>query len=82
MAIPHYHKGECARSVNLRSVNMGGEDFAHYLGVTKKGGAFFRLGARTTDGAQFPAHSSKFDVNEDSLLIGCLLFAHLIALEC
>ena len=67
------------KGVPLLKANMGGEDFAYYLSSTP--GAFFRIGARPesiSEGHEHPAHSAKFDFQEDALMIGTLLLFHLV----
>jgi amidohydrolase len=50
----------------MRSVNMGGEDFAWYL--TQVPGCYIRFGCRTP-GENAPAHSGKFDFHESALAV-------------
>jgi hippurate hydrolase len=59
-------------AVPLHTPNMGGEDFAYYM--EKIPGCYVRLGARTEGHEGFPAHSSKFDFDEDVLEIGARYF--------
>jgi hippurate hydrolase len=51
---------------------MGGEDFACYM--EKIPGCYVRLGARAPGREGFPAHSSKFEFDEEVLLIGARYF--------
>ncbi len=48
--------------------NMGGEDFGCYLQQVR--GAYVRYGARSPDKDGYPAHSAKFDFDENALEIG------------
>lgn len=59
------------RVCELQSANMGGEDFAWYLGRIE--GAYIRFGAAV--GEAHPAHSSRFDFHEDALAIGAAWYA-------
>lgn len=59
--------------VELRSVNMGGEDFAVYL--EKVRGAYVRFGGRALGREGFPAHSSRFDFDEAVLGYGAAYLA-------
>ena len=52
----------------MAMVNMGGEDFACYLEHIK--GCYVRIGAAYTDRDNYPAHSSKFDIDENALAYG------------
>lgn len=56
-----------------RSANMGGEDFSWYLQEIP--GCYVRLGARQEDSAGYPAHSSRFDVDEEVLASGAAWLA-------
>jgi len=49
------------------------EDFAFYL--QEKPGCFFYVGAMPDDGAFYPHHNPKFDINEKSLLISAKAMA-------
>ncbi len=61
-----------ANAVPLHTANMGGEDFACYM--EKIPGCYVRLGARAPGREGFPAHSSKFEFDEEVLLIGARYF--------
>jgi hippurate hydrolase len=61
-----------ANAVPLQTANMGGEDFACYM--EKVPGCYVRLGARAPGREGFPAHSSKFEFDEEVLLIGARYF--------
>ena len=58
--------------VPLRTANMGGEDFSYYL--EKVPGAYIRFGSQVPGLESFPAHSSKFDFDEQSLAVGASYF--------
>ena len=58
--------GEGVRA--LSHANMGGEDFSYFL--TEVPGAYIRFGACLAGTKGFPAHSSRFDFNEEALPIG------------
>ena len=55
-----------------RSANMGGEDFSWYLQEVP--GCYVRLGARLPDTASYPAHSSRFQIDEGVLAAGAAWF--------
>lgn len=57
----------------LATANMGGEDFSAYL--DRVPGCYVRFGAQLPGRESFPAHSSKFDFDEDVLVIGAGYFA-------
>jgi len=57
----------------LRTANMGGEDFAEYLEVVP--GAYIRIGAQVPGRENFPAHSSRFDFDESALPVGAAWLA-------
>ncbi len=52
--------------------SLGGEDFSYYL--EKVPGCFVRFGALIEGQENIPAHSAKFDFNEDVLEIGANFF--------
>lgn len=56
----------------LRTANMGGEDFSYYL--EKIPGAYVRFGGQVPGRENYPAHSSKFDFDEQALAIGANFF--------
>ena len=56
----------------LRTANMGGEDFSYYL--EKVPGAYIRFGSQVPGRESFPAHSSKFDFDEQALAVGASYF--------
>lgn len=62
----------------LAYANMGAEDFGFYLeSVT---GCYIRLGARLTDRESPPAHSSKFDFDEQAMRFGAQWLAEVARL--
>ena len=66
-----------ASPVDLKLPVMGGEDFANYLKVVK--GAFFRLGCcNELKETCYPQHHPRFDIDEDSLIIGAKIFANIL----
>jgi amidohydrolase len=58
--------------VPLKTANMGGEDFADYLEHVP--GCYIRFGAQVPGRESFPAHSSRFDFDEDAMAIGAAWF--------
>jgi hippurate hydrolase len=62
--------------LEMKTANMGGEDFAYYL--EKVPGCYVRFGARLAGREGFPAHSSKFDFDEKALSAGAAYF-HAVA---
>jgi len=62
----------------LRTANMGGEDFSYYL--EKIPGAYVRFGGQVPGRENYPAHSSKFDFDEQALAIGANYFYHVALL--
>jgi hippurate hydrolase len=58
-------------------VNMGGEDFAYYL--QRVPGCYIRFGAQVAGREGYPAHSSRFDFDEQALAWGAAWF-HKVAL--
>lgn len=54
-------------------VNLGGEDFAHYLEQVP--GCFLRIGAREEGGEATAAHSPKFQAAEESIFVGAAVLA-------
>lgn len=59
--------------VPLGFLNMGGEDFAHYM--QRIPGCFLRIGARESGGEVIAAHSPRFQVAEDAIGIGAAVLA-------
>jgi hippurate hydrolase len=64
------------RVAGMKTANMGGEDFSHYL--EKVPGCYVRFGAQVPGRESFPAHSSKFDFDEQALAVGAAYF-HAVA---
>ena len=60
-------------AVPLHTSNMGGEDFAYY--IREVPGCYVRLGSQAPGKEGHPAHSSKFDFDEDVLPIGARFFS-------
>ena len=60
------------RVVAMKTANMGGEDFSHYL--SRAEGCYVRFGATRPGEPAYPAHSSKFDFDERALAIGAAFF--------
>ena len=52
---------------------MAGEDFAWYQREIP--GCFLRVGAREADQQMIPAHSPRFDVAEDAIVVGAAVLA-------
>jgi hippurate hydrolase len=57
----------------LRIANMGGEDFAYFL--ERVPGCYVRFGSQVPGRQGFPAHSSRFDFDEDALPTGAAFLA-------
>ncbi len=57
----------------LKTVNMGGEDFGYYLEEIP--GCYVRFGARVEGREMYPAHSSRFDFDERAMAYGAAWFA-------
>ena len=62
----------------LRAANMGGEDFSYYL--EKIPGAYVRIGGQVKGRESYPAHSSKFDFDEQALAVGAVYYYRLAIL--
>ena len=62
----------------LITANMGGEDFSYYLDHVP--GCYVRFGAQVAGRESFPAHSSRFDFDEQALAVGAAYFANLARL--
>lgn len=61
------------RVTTLGRANMGGEDFSWYLGEVR--GCYIRLGAKSQGAQHYPAHSSRFDIDESCLGWGARWYA-------
>jgi len=59
--------------IKLFTANMGGEDFAYYLDHVP--GCYIRYGAQIPGREGYPAHSSRFDFDEEALGIGAAYLA-------
>ena len=59
--------------VPLETLNMGGEDFAHYL--EKLPGCFLRIGAREPGSDFIPAHTPRFYAADESIFVGAAVLA-------
>lgn len=57
----------------LGFLNLGGEDFAHYM--ERMPGCFLRIGAREPGGQVIPAHSASFHAAEGSIFVGAAVLA-------
>lgn len=57
-----------ANVLPLKTANMGAEDFSYYM--EKIPGAYVRFGGQVPGKEGFPAHSSKFDFDEEALAVG------------
>lgn len=62
-------------TVSMRSANMGGEDFGFYLQEVP--GCYVRFGSVVHGKEGFPAHSSRFDFDENALAVGAAYFARI-----
>lgn len=69
--------GSVDRVVTMPVANMGGEDFSHYLDHVR--GCYVRIGSQIAGRQNYPAHSSKFDFDEQALAVGAAYF-HAVAL--
>ncbi len=61
-----------ANVLPLKTANMGAEDFSCYL--EKVPGAYVRFGGQVLGKEGFPAHSSKFDFDEEALAVGAAYY--------
>ena len=57
----------------LHTANMGGEDFSYYMEHVK--GCYVRYGALGEDHIGYPAHSSRFDIDEQALPVAVAYLA-------
>jgi amidohydrolase len=62
-----------ANVLPLKTANMGAEDFSYYL--ERIPGAYVRFGAQVPGREGYPAHSSKFDFDEQALAVGAAYFS-------
>ncbi len=58
--------------VPLKTANMGAEDFSYYMQSIP--GAYVRFGGQIPGKEGFPAHSSKFDFDEEALAVGAAYY--------
>lgn len=65
-------------TVQMRAANMGGEDFGFYLQQVP--GCYVRFGSVVPGKEGYPAHSSRFDFDEQALAVGAAYFARLAGL--
>jgi hippurate hydrolase len=65
-----------ANVLPLKLANMGAEDFSYYL--EKIPGAYVRFGGQVPGREGFPAHSSKFDFDEEALAVGATYYYNLV----
>ena len=61
-----------ANVLPLKTANMGAEDFSYYM--EKLPGAYVRFGGQVLGKEGFPAHSSKFDFDEEALAVGAAYY--------
>lgn len=66
------------QTLEMRTANMGGEDFGFYLKEIP--GCYVRFGAVAPGCEGFPAHSSRFDFDERALAVGAAYFAEIAKL--
>ncbi len=59
--------------IRLEHANLGAEDFSNF--VERVPGCYIRYGAQVAGREGFPAHSSKFDFDEDALATGATWLA-------
>ena len=58
--------------VRMNTANMGGEDFSYYL--ERVPGCYVRFGTARDGVEQYPAHSSKFDFDEEAIAVGAAYY--------
>ena len=61
--------------LHMETANMGGEDFGYYLGQVP--GCYVRFGTTRTGDDPYPAHSSRFDFDEEAIAVGAAFYAEL-----
>jgi len=61
-----------ANVLPLKTANMGAEDFSYYL--ERIPGAYVRFGSQVPGREGYPAHSSKFDFDEEALAVGAAYY--------
>ena len=62
--------------VKMETANMGGEDFGYFL--ERVPGCYVRFGAAREGVEQYPAHSSRFDFDEEAIAVGAAYY-HAVA---
>jgi len=60
----------------MEIANMGGEDFSYYL--ERVPGCYVRFGTARAGVEHYPAHSSQFDFDEQTIAVGAAYY-HAIA---
>jgi amidohydrolase len=61
-----------ANVLPLKTANMGAEDFSYYM--ERIPGAYVRFGSQVPGKEGFPAHSNKFDFDEEALAVGAAYY--------
>lgn len=61
-----------ANVLPMKTANMGAEDFSYYM--EKIPGAYVRFGGQVAGKEGFPAHSSRFDFDEEALAVGAAYY--------
>lgn len=61
------------RVLSMETANMGGEDFSYYLQHVP--GCYVRYGSHSDETNAYPAHSSRFDIDETVLATGASYLA-------
>ncbi len=64
--------------VKLSTANMGGEDFSRYPAQVP--GCYVRFGAQVPERESLPAHSSKFDFDQQALAFGARYYCQVARL--
>ncbi len=64
------------RVTRMDTASMGGEDFSYYLDEIP--GCYVRFGTARDGVEQFPAHSGRFNIDEEALAVGAAFF-HAVA---
>ena len=67
-----------ANVVQMPNANMGGEDFSYYL--EQLPGCYVRIGGHKPGTVAYPAHSSRFDFDEEALMVGASYYYRLAIL--